>query len=139
MQSKSFLLDNVVAEWWSPMSYQQCRAAKSLKTRPKPARVDAHDSREKVPAAIASCTLAIKAIPNAPRSEVVGWLGGALKVKIHAPPVEGRANDALCDFLATTLGLHRRAITVLRGGTARQKILRIDGLTLDQIRTRFPA
>ena len=56
-----------------------------------------------------SCTLPIKAIPNAPRSAVVGWLGEALKVKIHAPPVEGRANAALCEFLADSLGLPRRA------------------------------
>ena len=49
-----------------------------------------------------SCTLAIKAIPNAPRSEVIGWLGEALKVKVHAPPVEGRANEVLCEFLADT-------------------------------------
>jgi hypothetical protein len=68
-----------------------------------------------------SCTLAIKAIPNAPRSEVVGWLGDALKVKVHAPAVEGRANDALCEFLAETFGLPRRAVTVLHGDTSRQK------------------
>jgi len=49
----------------------------------------------------ASCTLAIKVVPNAPRSAVAGWLGEALKVKVHAPPVEGRANEELCSFLAT--------------------------------------
>jgi uncharacterized protein (TIGR00251 family) len=84
-----------------------------------------------------SCTLAIKAIPNAPRSEVVGWLGDALKVKVHAPPVEGRANDALCAFLAETLGLPRRAVTVLRGDTSRQKLVRLDGLTLAEVKARF--
>ena len=63
----------------------------------------------------ASCTLAIKAVPNAPRSAVAGWLGDALKVKVQAPPVEGRANQALCDFLADELRLPRRAVTVLRG------------------------
>jgi len=89
-------------------------------------------------AAAPSCTLAIKAIPNAPRSEVVGWLGDALKVKVHAPPVEGRANEALCGFLADTLGLPRRAVTVLRGDTSRQKTVRLDGLTLDALRARFP-
>src|SRR5438128_246925 len=83
------------------------------------------------------CTLAIKAIPNAPRSEVVGWLGDALKVKIHAPPVEGKANDALCEFLAETLGLPRRAVTLLRGDTSRQKIVRIAGLTSAGVRSRF--
>jgi hypothetical protein len=88
-----------------------------------------------------SCTLAIKAVPNAPRSEIVGWLGDALKVKVHAPPVEGRANDALCEFLAATLGLPRRAVTMLRGGTSRQKLLRVDGLTLEMVKVklrRFP-
>jgi uncharacterized protein (TIGR00251 family) len=84
-----------------------------------------------------TCTLAIKAIPNAPRSEVVGWLGEALKVKIHAPPVEGKANDALCEFLADTLGLPRRAVTLVRGDTSRQKLLRITGLTLSEARARL--
>jgi hypothetical protein len=84
-----------------------------------------------------SCTLAIKAIPNAPRHQVVGWLGAALKVKVHAPPLEGRANDALCEFLAEELGLPRRAVTVLRGDTSRQKIVRINGLTLDEARARL--
>ncbi len=83
------------------------------------------------------CTLAIKAIPNAPRHQVVGWLGAALKVKVHAPPLEGRANDALCEFLAEELGLPRRAVTVLRGDTSRQKIVRINGLTLDEARARL--
>lgn len=85
-----------------------------------------------------SCTLAVKAIPNAPRSEVVGWLGDALKVKVHAPPVEGRANEVLCAYLADTFGLPRRAITLLRGDTSRQKLVRVDGLTLADVLVRFP-
>jgi uncharacterized protein (TIGR00251 family) len=85
-----------------------------------------------------SCTLAIKAIPNAPRSEVVGWLGDALKVKVHAPAVEGRANDALCEFFAETFGLPRRAVTVLHGDTSRQKTLRFDSLALADVLHRFP-
>jgi uncharacterized protein len=90
-------------------------------------------------AAVPCCTVAIKAIPNAPRSEIVGWLGDALKVKIHAPPVEGRANEALCTFLAATLALPRRAVTVVRGDTSRQKLVRIEGLTLHDLQRRFPA
>ncbi len=83
------------------------------------------------------CTLSIKAIPNAPRSAIVGWLGDALKVKVHAPPVDGKANEALCAFLADELGLPRRAVTVLRGDTARQKLLRIDGLTLEALKAKL--
>lgn len=85
-----------------------------------------------------SCTIAIKAIPNAPRSEVVGWLGDALKVKVNAPPVEGRANEVLCAFLADTFGLPQRAVTVLRGDTSRQKTIHLDGLTLADVLACFP-
>lgn len=84
-----------------------------------------------------SCTIAVKAIPNAPQNQVVGWLGDALKVKVHAPALEGRANDELRDFLADTLGLPRRAVTVISGEKSRQKRLRIDGLDLDEIRARL--
>jgi uncharacterized protein len=87
---------------------------------------------------MASCTLELKIIPNAPRNEVVGWLGGALKVKVHAPALEGRANDELLDFLAGHLDLPRRAITLLRGDKSRQKIVRIDGLDAATLRTRLP-
>lgn len=86
-----------------------------------------------------ACTLAIKAIPNAPRSAVVGWLGDALKVKVHAPPLEGRANEELCRFLADTLGLPRRAVTILRGDTARQKLVRIEGIDAGALRSRLGA
>ncbi|MEX2044812.1 MAG: DUF167 domain-containing protein [Opitutus sp.] len=84
-----------------------------------------------------SCTISIKAVPNAPRSQIVGWLGDGLKVKVHAPPVEGRANDVLCEFLAESLGLSRRAVTLVRGGTSRRKVVRIDGLSRAAVETRL--
>jgi uncharacterized protein (TIGR00251 family) len=77
---------------------------------------------------MASCRLEIKAVPNAPRSEVVGWLGEALKVKIHAPPVEGKANEALCSFLAQKLALPKRAVRLLQGDSARKKLVEVEGL-----------
>jgi len=85
----------------------------------------------------ASCKLAIKAIPNAPRNAVAGWLGDALKVRVHAPALEGRANDELCAFLADTLGLPRRAVTLAQGDKSRQKLLQITGLTLAEVRARL--
>jgi len=85
----------------------------------------------------ASCKLAIKAIPNAPRNAMAGWLGDALKVKVHAPALEGRANEELCEFIADTLGLPKRAVTVAMGDKSRQKVLHIDGLTLDEVRARL--
>ena len=83
------------------------------------------------------CTLELKVIPNAPRDEVLGWQGNVLRVKIHAPPLDGRANEALTDFLAQRLGLPRRAVTLVRGGRTRHKVDRIDGLTLDEARRRL--
>ena len=84
-----------------------------------------------------ACTLAVKATPNAPRNGVAGWLGDALKVKVHAPALEGRANEELCAFLADELGLRRRDVTVARGSTSRQKLLRIEGLTIAEVRARL--
>lgn len=84
-----------------------------------------------------SCTLAIKAIPNAPRNQIVGWLGDALKVKVHAPAIEGRASEALCEFLAGELDLPKRAVVILRGETSRLKLLRIEGLNLAEVKRRL--
>jgi uncharacterized protein (TIGR00251 family) len=84
-----------------------------------------------------TCRLAIKVIPGASRNEVCGWLGETLKVKLSAPPVDGRANDALVEFLAEKLGLPRHSIMLVRGETARQKLLRIDGLTLAEVKRRL--
>ena len=84
-----------------------------------------------------SCTLAIKAIPGAPKNEVCGWLGDALKVKIHAPPVEGRANEALVEFFAEALDVPRRAVTLVRGDTSRHKTIRIDGLARPEVLRRL--
>jgi uncharacterized protein (TIGR00251 family) len=86
-----------------------------------------------------NCRLAIKAIPNAPRNAVAGWLGDTLKVKVHAPALEGRANEELCEFLAETLDLHHRAVTLLQGDKSRQKLVQIDGLSLAEIKTRLTA
>ena len=84
-----------------------------------------------------ACTLELKVIPKAPRDEVAGWLGGALKIKVHAPALDGRANAALAEFLAGQLGLPRRAVVLVRGDKSRQKVVRIDGLTLAEVRRRL--
>jgi uncharacterized protein (TIGR00251 family) len=85
----------------------------------------------------AHCLLALKAIPNAPRNAVAGWVGDTLKVKVHAPALEGRADEELCAFLAEQLRLPRRAISVTHGGKSRQKLLRIDGLDLAEVKAQL--
>lgn len=84
-----------------------------------------------------ACTLELKTIPHAPRDEIAGWLGDALKVKVHAPAIEGRANDVLLEFLADKLDVHRRDVTLVRGEKSRHKVVRIAGLTLAEVKARI--
>lgn len=67
----------------------------------------------------------IKIIPNAKANEVAGKEGGAWKIKISAPPVEGRANQALTRFLAETLDVAPSLIEIVKGGTSKNKTIKI--------------
>lgn len=67
--------------------------------------------------------------PGAKKTEVAGLHGEALKIRLAAPPVEGRANEALIAFLAKKLGAGRTAVELLSGQTARAKRVRIAGIT----------
>lgn len=80
-----------------------------------------------------SCFLSIKAVPNASRSEIVGWMGDTLKVRLKAPPVDGKANVELCRFLAEILDLPKSAVTIATGGSSRGKRVRIEGLSLEEV------
>ena len=78
--------------------------------------------------------LPVRVQPRAKRSEVVGERDGAVVIRIAAPPVDGKANAALCRFVAEAVGVPRRAVTVVRGESARDKVLRIDGLAEADVR-----
>ncbi len=69
--------------------------------------------------------------PNAKKTEVVGVQDGALKIRLQAPPIEGKANEALVRFLAEQLDLPRKSIVLTHGGTSRNKTLEIHGIALD--------
>ena len=69
--------------------------------------------------------LDIHVIPRASRTMPDGVHDSALKVRLHAPPVDGQANQALIEWLAECLGIAKRDISLLRGTTARRKQLRI--------------
>ena len=64
--------------------------------------------------------------PRAARNRIVGVHGDALKVQVHAPPVEGAANAALLELLAETLAVPRRAIRIVQGTASRNKVVEID-------------
>ncbi len=71
--------------------------------------------------------------PKASRSEIVGLYGEALKIKVKAPPVEGKANKALLLFLADLLGLPRRRLEIISGLTSRRKSIYISQTNLDAV------
>ena len=68
--------------------------------------------------------------PNARRTEVVGVLDAALKLKLQAQPVDGKANDALVNYLAKTLGVARSAVGITHGHTSKKKLIEIVSATL---------
>ena len=69
--------------------------------------------------------------PGAKRSEVAGLHGEALKVRLAAPPVEGRANEALIEFVARTLQVPKRSVRLLKGQTSREKLLFVSSPEVD--------
>ena len=83
--------------------------------------------------------LAIKVQPRASRNEICQVMGGELKVKISAPPVDSAANEALVDFLAGTLGCPRGCVKLVRGHTSRHKQFLIQGVTSEAIAAKLGA
>ena len=79
-------------------------------------------------------TIRVHVIPNAKIDKVVGEHGDAIKIKLRAPAVEGKANAALRRFLAEKLSIPQRAIVLDRGERSRDKAVRIDGLSEEDIR-----
>lgn len=81
--------------------------------------------------------LAVHVLPRASREEVAGLSGDAVRVRLTAPPVENRANDALVRFLAKSLGVPRRSVRIMAGGLGRRKLVRVEGLTREECFARL--
>jgi uncharacterized protein (TIGR00251 family) len=80
-----------------------------------------------------SVTFAVRVVPRSSRNQIVGVGGGALKIKLTAPPVEGAANAALIEFVAEWLGVRRSAVLIVSGDKARNKLVRVSGVTREQV------
>jgi uncharacterized protein YggU (UPF0235/DUF167 family) len=78
-------------------------------------------------------------VPRASRDEIVGWLDGALKIRVAAPPEDGRANAALEAVLAGVLGLPKRAVRVAAGHGSARKRVEIEGLDRLEVERRLAA
>ena len=75
--------------------------------------------------------------PSASKTEVVGVHGGALKLRVAAPPVDGEANDELIRFLAKALGVPKSAVAIMSGATGRTKRVRVEGVSLESAGSRL--
>jgi hypothetical protein len=82
-------------------------------------------------------TFAVKVVPRASKNQIVGIEGDTIKIRLNAPPVEGKANDALVEFLADTLQVARKQIDIVTGQTARRKIVRVRGITASQVEQKL--
>ena len=72
--------------------------------------------------------ISIRLQPRARRDEVVGERAGAVVIRVTAPPVDGKANAALCAFIARAAGVPPSRVSVVRGQTSRDKVVRVDGV-----------
>jgi uncharacterized protein (TIGR00251 family) len=75
----------------------------------------------------------VRVQPRASKNEIAGVIGGALKVRLQAPAVENRANEALCEYLADLLKTPKSAVRILSGDRSRTKRLEIRGITKQQL------
>jgi uncharacterized protein (TIGR00251 family) len=85
----------------------------------------------------AGATFAVKIHPRARKNAVTGEVGDVLKVSLTAPPVEGRANEACIDFFSNLLKVPRSSVTIASGASSRNKIIRVGGLSAEQVRARL--
>ncbi|MFH1485300.1 MAG: DUF167 domain-containing protein [Chloroflexota bacterium] len=81
---------------------------------------------------MADTKIAVWVAPNSQRNEITGFQEGFLRVRIAAPAEKGRANEELVDFLARSLSIPKRNVTLLSGATARRKVVRISGLDREE-------
>ena len=84
-------------------------------------------------------TFAVKVHPRAKRNAVSGEMGDALKLSLTAPPVEGKANRACIEFVAELLRVPKSSVSIAAGESSRQKVIRVAGLSAEQVRLRLEA
>jgi uncharacterized protein (TIGR00251 family) len=85
----------------------------------------------------AGATFAVKIHPRAKKNGITGEFGDALKLALTAPPVEGKANAACIEFFANLLKVPRSSVTIASGETSRNKVIRVAGMTAEEIRRRI--
>ena len=82
-------------------------------------------------------TFSVRVQPRAKKNAITGVMGDALKLSLTAPPVEGRANEAVIDFFAKLLNVSRSSVTIAAGESSRNKVIRVAGMSAREILARF--
>ena len=94
-----------------------------------------------VRATVGGITLAVRAQPGAKKTAITGVYGegqaAQLKIAVHAPPLEGRANQALIAFLAETFAVPKNAVELVSGELSRSKVIMLRGVTLAQAEAKL--
>lgn len=83
-------------------------------------------------------TLKVRVIPNAHRNSLVGLQDGVLVVRLTAPPVDGKANAALLDFLACQLNLRKQQVQLHSGLKSRHKVVKVQGIGRAELERLVP-
>ncbi len=84
-------------------------------------------------------SFAVKVHPRARKNAVTGKLGDAIKISITSPPLDGKANDACIGLLADSLDLPRSSVTIASGHNSRNKVIRVNGISAQELRQRLAA
>jgi uncharacterized protein (TIGR00251 family) len=82
-------------------------------------------------------TFAVKVHPRAKKNAITGELGSALKLSLTAPPIDGKANEACIEFFAKLLKVPRSSVTIASGQTSRAKVIRVTGISVEEVGKRI--
>jgi uncharacterized protein (TIGR00251 family) len=74
-------------------------------------------------------TIEAKVVPKSARDEIWGSVNGILRVRVSAPPIEGKANERLIELISRTIGVPRSNVTIIKGRTSRIKTISIEGVS----------
>jgi uncharacterized protein (TIGR00251 family) len=84
-------------------------------------------------------TFAVRVHPRAKKNAITGELGDALKLSLTTPPIEGRANEACVEFFAKLLKVPRSSVTIASGPKSRNKVIRVTGISAEELPRRLGA
>jgi len=88
---------------------------------------------------VPAARLAVRLTPRAAADQIGGWSDGELRVRVTAPPVDGRANAALVRLLAEALGIAPGRVRIVAGATARRKLVEFEGVSIEEVTARLGA